>query len=38
MIDLKSLFPQRRDSWIILAGIVVVALLLAGIALGPILN
>jgi len=38
MIDLKSLFPKGRDSWIILAGIVVVALLLAGIALGPIRN
>lgn len=38
MIDLKSIFPKGRDAWIIIAGIAVVVLLLAGIALGPVRN
>ncbi len=38
MIAMKSLFPKGRDAWIIVAGIVLVALLISGIAMGPIRN
>ncbi len=36
MIALKSILPRKRDAWMMLTGVVVVLLLVAGIALGPI--
>lgn len=38
MIDMKSFLPKGRDAWIILAGSVLVAFLLCGVALGPLRN
>lgn len=36
MIDLKSILPKGREAWMIVAGALGVALLLAGIAMGPV--
>jgi len=38
MIALKSILPKGRDTWISVAGVVIVILLLVAIGLGPIRN